>query len=862
MKKNMLGLLILILSIVILGCDGCGDSEITEDYPLLLSSQELDGVFNPFYSTTGPDSSIVSMTQIGMLGNDKDGKIVYGEEEGVAVLDYEIDYDSDEDISTYYFVLKNNIKFSNGSPLTMKDVLFNLYEYLDPYYGGSSTIYSTDIIGLYEYRNQEPKPEEGAGSDSYKERFEILADARIQNLTDAADEIFLEEDRDLEIEEFKDLLEEYTTRKGYENVVKDFDKLAELFSEELEKDFNYGKGTAKDIVFYDKNDIAYRNLLSTDVEVFLYTEGYLSWNAEDAQLESSLTSNVAELKSWSKEDAINTVYQDLLPMEIYQIARYWAYTSVELMNYLTGIIMEEHNQSTEMTYKNISGIKFANMNESVTVNGVEYKKPIYKADGSVEEGNEVLSIAINGVDPKAIWNFSFIVAPMYYYSSSEQIALFDYEEHFGVEWGSITFQEKVIKDPKKLGVPVGAGPYKATDAAHSTGDIVAGKFHENNAIYFARNEYYLLGAPATKYIHYQVIPSNNLENALYNGEVDFIQPNSDPRTIEALNGKKDQGIENISIKTAGYGYVGVNAGKVPSINVRRAIMHSINTQEIVQFYEGTADEIHRPMSTTSWAYPKGVEAYYPYIGGKIPTNLDNVNPDYAAFVEEKGKSAGDTFTKAEQEEFIRLLVEDAGYIIGGDGTYVTTNGKSKLRYTFTIAGSDTDHPAFNAFLAAANFLNDINFDINVQPDAQALSKLATGDLAVWAAAWSSTIDPDMYQVYHKDSQATSTLNWGYKQIKMNIGDQYAVEVELLDLLAEQIEAGRETNDQIERARCYKIALDIVMELAIELPTYQRDDLFAYNINKIDKNSLTPEKELSPYNGLMSDIHKVKLHLTK
>ena len=47
-----------------------------------------------------------------------------------------------------------------------------------------------------------------------------------------------------------------------------------------------------------------------------------------------------------------------------------------------------------------------------------------------------------------------------------------------------------------------------------------------------------------------------------------------------------------------------------------------------------------------------------------------------------------------------------------------------------------------------------------------------------------------------------------------------------------------------------------MELAIELPTYQRDDLFAYNTNRIDVNSLTPEGELSPYKGLTSDIHKV------
>ena len=35
----------------------------------VIMSEELDGLFNPFYSTTGADSTIVSMTQIGMLSS-------------------------------------------------------------------------------------------------------------------------------------------------------------------------------------------------------------------------------------------------------------------------------------------------------------------------------------------------------------------------------------------------------------------------------------------------------------------------------------------------------------------------------------------------------------------------------------------------------------------------------------------------------------------------------------------------------------------------------------------------------------------------------------------------------------------------
>ena len=860
MKRKILIIATLMLTVLCLvsckKCNKCGKGT-NPDTPLLLSSQELDGVFNPFFSSSAPDSNIVGMTQIGMLGNDSKGKVTYGENEGVVVLDLETKYDENEDMTTYYLVLKNNVKFSNGSPLTIKDVLFNLYVYLDPVYTGSSTIYSTDIIGLQEYRTQQADEK---SQDRFMEQFEIAASSRIDYLLTAADYIYEDfEDETLSLQEFREYLTDYSEDEGFENIVKDFDKVCELFKEELNTDYdNSGDGQYKTVTFKDKNGATFYNMLSTDVEMFLYNEGYLYWNKNEARLESSLTNNVLELRNWTRDEAINTIYQDKLPMALAEVALYWN-TSVKLYDYLVNVALEDYHATHERTYTNIEGIKFANQHSSVTVNGKTYNKPTYNEDGSVANGgNEVLSITIDGVDPKAIWNFAFAVAPMYYYSNAEQIAKFDFVSNFGVEYSSQQFMEKVVKDPEKIGVPVGAGPYVACNSEHSTENVKAGDFKSNNILYFTRNEHYVMGAPEIKYLHYQVVASNGLLNALYNGEVDYVQPNSNPDTIAELNGKRSEGIENKSISTSGYGYIGINAGFVPDMKIRQAIMHSIDTSMTVSYYGNTASAIYRSISLTSWAYPTGCTPYYPYIGGIIPEDLDVVNPDYADFVEEKGKRPGETFTKEEQQEFIIRLVEDADYIIGGDGIY--TNGTTKLKYTFTIAGAETDHPAFNAFFKASEFLNEINFHITVSTDPQALSKLASGDLAIWAAAWSSTIDPDMYQVYHKDSTATSTLNWGYKQILQNIGGKYNEELALVEELSELIEAGRETTDQNVRARIYSQALDIVMQLAIELPTYQRDDLFAYNINKIDQSSLN--SDLSPYTGLLSDIHTVRLNTTK
>ena len=834
-----------------------------ENDPIVFSSQEVDKVFNPFFSTSAADGNVVGMTQISMLGNDKDGNPTYGDKEAVVTKDLQIVSQGTEGVdqtTTYYFVLKNNVKFSNGSALTIKDVLFNLYVYLDPTYTGSSTIYSTDIVGLKEYRTQESDENE---QDSFKNTFQVKATGRINSLKDASKKVLdAHKNEDITPEEFAEYLKAYQGLPGNSEIVKDYNKAIELFAEELENDYANNRDTFQDIVFSDEAGNKYKPF-TKDVEAFLYAEGYITWNKKDAKLESALANDPSELKSWTMDQAIQTVYEDKIPYSISEVVSYWM-TASTLHEYITNEIMEEHfKDSSNIKYTNISGIKFANHKNSVTVNGVTYNAPTYNADGSVKEGNEVLSITIKDVDPKAIWNFAFTVAPMYYYSSAEQIAKFDdvnYETNFGVEYASQSFMNEVVKDPNKIGVPVGAGPYAASKSSGGITNISAGDFYSLGVIYYERNPYYIMGPAKIKKLRLQVVSSNQMLNALYTGQVDFVEPNAKPETITELNGKASEGIANKSIQTSGYGYIGINAGKVPDMAVRQAIMHSINTQDCVNYYKTTATAIHRPMSKSSWAYPTGCTPYYPYIGGAIPEDLTVVNPAYADYVYELGKKAGEKFSEAEQIAFIRSLVEGAGYKLNANGIYV--KGTNRLEYTFTVAGEETDHPAWQAMFYSSELLNKAGFRITVTTDANALKKLSTGDLTVWAAAWGSTIDPDMYQVYHKDSSATSVLNWGYKQILLNVGGKYDAELALVEQLSELIDLARKTNDQTKRARLYARALDIVMQLAVELPTYQRNDLYAYNVSKIDANSLTPNDQLSPYRGLTSDLWLVSLNKEK
>ena len=866
LKKLFILLTVFGVTFAVVGCDKDKDQTDNGVYynnqtdPLVFSSQEVDKVFNPFFSTTATDGNVVGMTQIGMLGNDKDGKKpTYGDDEAVVTKDLEIiteGVEGENQTTTYYFVLKNNVRFSNGSYLTIKDVLFNLYVYLDPAYTGSSTIYSTDIVGLKKYRTQQTEENE---QDSFKAQFELEADTRIESLISASLDIKDEHDS-FTSEEFVEYLAEYAELGGvYANVVADYEKAVELFRQELETDYSNSMDSYEDIVFKDKDGNIYKNLFTTDVEAFLYNEGFITWNKKEAKLSCAFVNDLSLLKSWTKEQAINTIMDTKLPDAIDEILTYWN-TSITLHDYIVNSVMEEYfKDSSKKQFTNIEGIKFANFTEPVMVNGVTYDVPEYadESRNQVKDGSyEVLSITINDVDPKAIWNFSFSVAPMYYYSDAEHIASFDYVDNFGVEYSSQSFMNNIIKDTAKLGVPVGAGPYAASRASGGISNIKAGEFYDLGVIYYEANPYFVMGEPKVKKVRFQVVAANQMLTVLENGQVDYIEPNADPITISKLDGMKDKGIQNKSIKTSGYGYIGINAGKVPSMQVRQAIMHAINTKECVDYYQTTAEAIYRPMSTASWAYPKGCTAYYPYIGNPIPEDLSCVNPFYRTYVTKLGKKAGQTLSPEEQYKFLRDLVESAGYELNEDSIYQL--GQNVLKYTFTVAGEETDHPAWQALFHASEILNKVGFDINVTTDANALKKLNDGSLTVWAAAWGSALDPDMYQVYHMESTATSTLNWGYKQIKANVGNKYDAELRIITELSEIIENARKTNDQNRRTELYSQALDLVMQLAVELPTYQRDDLFAYNGSKIDVTTLTPDKDLTPYNGLISKMYNISL----
>lgn len=873
------------LSVVVTGCAA------PQKDAIVLMTEAVSGLFNPFYATSGTDQDVVGMTQIGMLTTDENGKTAYGKDEATVVLDYKLE--SVGDNSVYTFVLKNNLKFSDGYALTMNDVLFNMYEYLDPVYTGSSTMYSVKIEGLTSYRMQENTTE--GDETSISNQASVLASGRIQELLDIYAEASYEINHSSTImnvteSQMKDYIRSWDPTANYTDAVgenpngesnsayyrglilEDYEHILELFKKELQTDFE----TAKDA--YDLETAPYKKWadashFKNDVFKFFYYEGMITpkyakgSDNKDDKTNIETFDNISLATTYNTEEkAINYLYTYYVQQKFDSILSAWGTANTittEFQAKAKEVILQ--NRVTDgLVIPNISGIVslgHTSKTSSVTIGQKTYNVAqshdeawqtpdgeFNKNYGAVMNSDEydVLQITIEGTDPKAIYNFGFTVAPAHYYTADSNnpngrkidIA----NNQFGVEWADYDYQSKTIQSDEHVSVPVGAGPFAATDSANNDNPTATG-FWNSNIIYYKKNENFsCLGeqfeVQADK-IRYQVVSSTNALDSLASGAIDYATPQLTDTNNQRLDSLKSSGIESMAGWQLGYGYIGINAGKVPNVNIRKAIMSAMQTELSLQYYKrGTCDTIAWPMSKVSWAYPSTEDNGHDY------TSWEETTSDYSV-------------TKEKVNDYLKLARASSNF------------SESMLTIKFTIAGASiTEHPTYQVFKQAATILNECGFNVEVVADSQALTKLATGSLAVWAAAWGSTIDPDMYQVYSPYSTATSVKAWGYPQILADTST-YSYEYDILTRtggLSDLIDEARTITDENTRIALYKEAMGLILDLAVEMPVYQRQTLYAYNANNVtgfsdcivtDPTS-TNYGLVNPYSSPLGEIWKISL----
>lgn len=465
-----------------------------------------------------------------------------------------------------------------------------------------------------------------------------------------------------------------------------------------------------------------------------------------------------------------------------------------------------------------TAVKFGDSAESIT--------------GIQKTGKNSLRVVLTEVDATAIYQLGVAICPLHYYGDTSK---FDYENNkFGFEKGDLaSVRAKTTK-------PLGAGPYKF-------------KKFENGVVSFEANESYFLGTPKTKYINFMETQEADKLNGVTTGTIDLTDPSFSIDTVKAikkanggdLNGKK---ITVNTVDNLGYGYLGMSAKRVnvggdidsdASKNLRKAfatIFAVYRDVAVDSYYGEAAAVINYPISNTSWAAPQKTDADY-----KVAFSVDATGKDiYTSDMETEDKYAA---AKAAALTFF----EAAGYTVA-DGKVTAAPKGAKMEYEVWIpADGAGDHPSFMMLTLAEEALKEIGITLVVK-DLTNSADLWTGieadSVDMWCAAWGATVDPDMYQIYFSGngSMAAGGSNYMY-----DIAD---------DELNQLILDARKSMDQSYRKQMYKTCLDIVVDWAVEVPVYQRQNAIIFSTERIDMDTVTPD--ITTFYGWMAEVQNIEL----
>lgn len=131
---------------------------------LVAASNHFEGKFSPFFAQSAEDIKHVDeLVSLYLLTMDRVGavveKAIKGETRSYNGTDYTYYGASDVEITEnadgtvfYDFTIRDDLKFSDGTPVTVDDIIFSMYVLCDPTYDGSQTLYGQPIVGMEAYR--------------------------------------------------------------------------------------------------------------------------------------------------------------------------------------------------------------------------------------------------------------------------------------------------------------------------------------------------------------------------------------------------------------------------------------------------------------------------------------------------------------------------------------------------------------------------------------------------------------------------------------------------------------------------------------------------------------------------------------
>ena len=710
----------------------------TSDGTLVLAETGFEGKFSPFFAASAADQDVIDLTQLVLLGADRKGEMILNGIEGETREYNGTDYtyygtsdcvvtENDDGTVTYDIKLRDDLKFSDGEPVTIDDVIFSMYVFLDPTYDGSVTMYSTPIVGLEEYRS------------SMTTLSKLIAEAGEDN----TDNTYFTADQ----------------QKAFWDAVNEG-----------------GVAFAQEIVDYMMANGA------TDV-----TSAAAGWGFElpDGATAKDFFLAIGAQYDWNfsamEAETAGSALSDLIPEEVY------AYST-------TGV-------TTGEDVPNVAGI--------------------------VKTGDYSMTLTTSELSTTMIYQLQMPIAPLHYYGDT---ALYDYDNNsFGFPKGDLSSVRS------KTSAPLGGGMFTFNK-------------YSDGVVYLDANPDYFDGAPKIAHINMKETQEADKITGVQAGTIDISDPSYSLEVadqIADINGTEGEDGPVITTRLKdyrGYGYIALSAAKVnvggdpaseASKDLRKAIMTVIaayRDEGIDSYYGDTASVINYPISNTSWAAPSVTDDGYQIA---YSTDVDG-NEIYTSDMKSEDKYA------AALQAALGYF-EAAGYTVE-NGQITAAPAGAKMEYQVNIgADGNGDHPSFQTLTNAAAALKTIGFTLTVNDMANASDLFASyqsGAAEGWVAAWQSTNDPDMYQLYH----SKGSTNY------YNIDDSD---------LDELIMAARQTTDQEARKAMYKEAMEIILDWGVELPVYQRSEATIFSTERVNIDTIA--KDQTPYWTYKSELNDTELN---
>ncbi len=833
-------------------------SEVNAETPLTVAVSGMDGRFHPlFYPSAAGEA--VRLTQLPLLDCDASGRMVASVDAASAAWSVGQTVDPGSGRTVYTFFLKNGLTFSDGSPLTVNDLIFTVYLLCDPLYDGPWRLDEVGIVGLRDYRTQTTEEVRLACAELAKKiRAAGVNDdgtyPRVEGVTPEQQRAYWS----------------YLPQAGAKFAQKIIDVCWEKYSEAV--------GTPN-FPNFTEEEVAESETLRTVLGMKMwgfgdfvcdYAEakngrygfiedpegGYApaedgrirSWTVEDGRLLPA--SGLSRVTLTEREG--KTVYLRGEEAVEYTGARYSLGEYKKIFLDAAGTLYNLSDETLRLdagSYFSLIlscyGYNFSDRDginsESAGLDLFEALDSLYTlGEGSkqlrdgvpsisgVSWGREVcadgterayLSVETERYDPTDLQKFNFPVVSERYYAA----AYTGERGPYGVVFNDPAFLDSV---KSQSDLPVGAGPYRLQK-------------YEAGAASYEANDAYCLGSPRIRRLICRTVAPGGETDALRAGEVALAAPAvslSLARNIDvAADGYGD--LAALFYDVNAYGYIAIQARAVPELAVRRALVRTFNAALAYDRYYGElAGPSVRPMSKALWAYPEEqTEPLFPY--------------------DATGEAS-------------LALFREAGYVYDGEANVMRypeghEKAGAQVEFRYTLPYPAADHPLGEIFEVSAQILSRIGVRVTVEVDPDLGSRLSSAyesGLQVYAGvSVASGADPDLFPRWYSDpaeNQSPQAGNSGVFWLYKN-GDEETVS--LLTALNAQILAARSEPDPDRQKEAYAQAVETAASLAVEAPVYQRRSFYVYNKKLLDPASLPAGEEISVFRSPLRAIHRFSLN---